>query len=907
MNFAEVDFIALPLMHSAGLAPEEARCRYELMMSLPANSPILFAQMSRFVELQRQRLQFAELGPQLERFAPRVAPTQRPGVQLDAAEAYRAAGDSDNDLRVLSSVPPVYLTGETQNRYFQLLLEKQPQQLVQIASSWSPFGEQAADFAIRNGDSGMAHAVVAARGRSRPAVWGKAYTALVGLYFTEPSVDVNGAFLNALGDQPIGERLGKLVDRNSQLAGDVWFYYGSRYGEYLGDLKRGTAEDYLPSSLEQSPASWSGYEELADYYAESGDARAAIEDYKHALELSPGQAAIHDRLALAYFRDGKRAEALAEWKLVFSGLLKQFNSGRTPESFWSDFGRVCDHLHSRHLFPSAKTDADALVRAYLHRNGNYRSNALLHSVYAAIDDPAAATAWLLDVSSSAPDSTLILSDVAGARWIPLDQRGPIFRRILEAKQNDAAKAEGLERESAQNELRSWQIRWLEYLLEAKQYRQAGDFLAALPEEPQNTDASALVSYDLQVAAHLGTLDAKIASYRFDPDHAPTAKLLRYSARELFEGGDKESARKILEFVFARELDEHQLVAANFLGLAEIRIAAGDTPGAVELLHRLVTVVGDPYADMDSAAALLEKTGHNTEAIAFLDPLVKSTPWEPEFRVRLAKAQIAAGANVSGAQESLAAIAAAPQNSYSQRIEAALSLSGSHHVAEFGGAELKLVAADAKNITLASADQPFFYDARIIAAQNSSDAHQRVQILSNALADTPARDDARVPLFHAAGALHSDEFAIASIGQMLSEEQARQVAVPDTGNETEASSTDEDFADQEGTPLNAPASLQTAQRAELAESVGVVLMRLHRFTEALGYFQTSQQLEKNPARRKELAAQISEDKALLRRQQLNAARQPILHEELEQDRLVRPRLVARSAPPAKPTAKPGERP
>ena len=139
---------------------------------------------------------------------------------------------------------------------------------------------------------------------------------------------------------------------------------------------------------------------------------------------------------------------------------------------------------------------------------------------------------------------------------------------------------------------------------------------------------------------------RLPAYRSDPETAPNAEALRTAARQLFEAGDKQSARKILEFVFARELDEHKLVAANFLGLAEIRIAAGDTPGAVELLHRLVTVVGDPYQNMDSAAALLEKTGHYAEAIAFLDPLVKSTPWESAFRMRLAKAQISAGTDTS---------------------------------------------------------------------------------------------------------------------------------------------------------------------------------------------------------------------------------------------------------------------
>ena len=173
------------------------------------------------------------------------------------------------------------------------------------------------------------------------------------------------------------------MDRNNQLAGDIWFYYGSRYGEYLGDTKQGNPEDFLPAVLEQSPGSSAGYEGLADYYVESGETRSAIEDYKHALELSSAQADIHERLALAYYKDGKRTEAIAEWKLVFSTLLKQVNSARVPESFWSDFGRACDHVHSRKLFAAVKPDVDTLARAYLHRNGNYRSNALLQSAYTA--------------------------------------------------------------------------------------------------------------------------------------------------------------------------------------------------------------------------------------------------------------------------------------------------------------------------------------------------------------------------------------------------------------------------------------------------------------------------------------------------------------------------------------------
>ena len=214
----------------------------------------------------------------------------------------------------------------------------------------------------------------------------------------------------------------------------------------------------------------------------------------------------------------------------------------------------------------------------------------------------AATNWLLDVTSTADDPSAVLADVVEASWIPLAQRAPIYQRILQAKQDAVSKAEGLQKESAQQALRSWQVRWIKYLVATKQYAMAGDAIAALSTESRTAEAAAIVPLELQVAAQTGTLDSKIENYRADPQTTPASEILRAAARQLFDSGDKQSARKVLEFVFAREIEEHKLDAANFLGLAEIRIAAGDTPGAVELLRRLVVVVGNPFENLDPAAA-----------------------------------------------------------------------------------------------------------------------------------------------------------------------------------------------------------------------------------------------------------------------------------------------------------------
>jgi hypothetical protein len=130
-----------------------------------------------------------------------------------------------------------------------------------------------------------------------------------------------------------------------------------------------------------------------------------------------------------------------------------------------------------------------------------------------------------------------------------------------------------------------------------------------------------------------------------------------------------------------------------------------------------------------------------------------------------------------------------------------------------------------------------------------------------------------------------------------------------GEEEEIISSDEPEADveEEAPPVFTPTKISPAQQLRLARSVGEVMIRLERLNEALPYLQVAAKLEKMPAHRKEINTEITNAKSRLRRQQQNAARQPILHAELEQDRLVRPRLVPRSTPPAQTNAKSGERP
>lgn len=898
MNLDDLEKFAIPLAESAALSEQEARWRFERLMQ-GAALPNITSDLQPFIELQRRRGRFGELGLQLEQYEHRVPAMYAVTPLLAAADAYRSAGKEDDELRVLSNVFSAHgLETARQQRYFQLLLARRPQELVALSAGWSGAGgEDAASYVIANGGAALSHSMVAARGGRRPAIWAKSYLALVGLYYSEATADVNNAFLGALGDDTIAERLAKPVDRSQQLAGNTWFYYGSRYGEYLGVTKQGSPDDFLPAILEQSPASSSGYLTLADYYAGAGDTERAIADYNHALELSPDRPDVYDSLALAYYKRGDRAEAIAQWKQAFTVLSKQLNSSHVPESFWTDFGRTCDQLRTRRLSAELKPDADAIVRTYLRRNGNYRSNALLQPAYAAVGDAASANVWLVEVSSSAPDPTLILADVVDAPWIPLSHRAPIYQRILESKQDAMSKLAGDERDVARQDLGAWQVRWITYLVRTKQYAQAAEALAALPAETREAQGALLVPLDLRVSAQLGTLDAKVDGYRANPQDTPASNVLRNTARQLFEDGDKQSARKILEFVFANEIAEHQLNAPNFLGLAEIRLAAGDTSGALDLLRRLVVAVGNPFENLDPAAALLEKTGHPKEATAFLDQLVKAAPWDASYRLRLAKDQLAAGQDAAAAQDALISVASSGRVTYELRTKAATILSGRSR-GGLGSGELELLASNAAHpSSLTVADKPYFYELRLKAAQNAADSQVKFQLLSHCVIDFPRRDEARVALFQTAAKMQSDEFAIAVL-QPLLQTQFLGTAIPaasDSEDAEIASSGDDEEGgnDNSAVPPVPSLKLTRAQQAQVAQTIGETMARLNRVSDAVSYFEIARQAQTSPAVRKDLAHRVADLRATLRIRRLNAARQPQPHEALEQDRIVRPRLLARA--------------
>ncbi len=329
----------------------------------------------------------------------------------------------------------------------------------------------------------------------------------------------------------------------------------------------------------------------------------------------------------------------------------------------------------------------------------------------------------------------------------------------------------------------------------------------------------------------------------------------------------------------------------------------------------MVAVGNPFENLDPAAALLEKTGHDAEAIEFLEQLVKSAPWEPAYRLRLTKAELATGTSTSSTaapaptKAELATIASSPSVAYDVRLKAAESLAGRSH-GDLGGGELNLMAEAPPAITPEAADKFYFYEARIRAAAHATNPQVKVQLLSHCIIDFPQREEARVPLFQAAFAARTDEYAIGVI-EKFSQTRFLSAYVPEgwanQSREEEliaSAGEEEDTGDESNAAATTVDKLSREQQAQLRQMIGDTMTRLDRLDEAVSYYTSARRLEAASATRTALARKIVGLKAELQIERQNAARQPLLHEALEQDRVVRPQLIARAAPVPKPASSKG---
>ena len=278
----------------------------------------------------------------------------------------------------------------------------------------------------------------------------------------------------------------------------------------------------------------------------------------------------------------------------------------------------------------------------------------------------------------------------------------------------------------------------------------------------------------------------------------------------------------------------------------------DTPGfRVERVIRTLRSGACPtelsFTDMRvPAASLLGKYGKAAEAEDFIRRRIKAVPWDSEAKVQLARALPAGSAE----REPLLATAVTDtQAAYTVRAEAA-RMSAPRPVAGVSGTELELLSS--ARIAPDAAAKPYQVEARIDAARQAADPEVRLRLWREALAFAPAGERVRLGALRAAIALRRDSLALAM-------EQPGQSQLPD------------------------------AERADIAESLAAAAERLDDLQAAEAHLRTAINL-RPPAGREALERQLNALEAEQNRRAKNAARQPVVRNAIEQDHVVRPRIL-----------------
>jgi tetratricopeptide (TPR) repeat protein len=863
----------LPAAENAGLADLTAEWQNQLLVE-NRESPA-----QQLIELQQRRLRYAELARQLET-----------RWKAEASENYRLAGDTTAELRMLDQLDRRgELAGPLITRYAELL-SKTPQRFLAVVKSDRSVNvrNDFAGYAFDNFSAARALEVIAARGTGQQPVWNHAYTALAGLYFASNAPQVNAAFRDALGTGTIGERIGKPVDRQLQLAGDLWFYYGSRYGEYLdvtkrGGLGQGDPEDYLPAALEATPAHADAYFTLAEYYREAGQPARALVDFGNALQLDSKRADVHDRLALIYWQQDKHDDATREFKTALQAFARQ-EDGRVREDFWRSLTATLEDIGQFQVFEAVRPEADRVLRTYIHRNGSYQVDVLLRAAMKAAGDPASGVAWIIDLAKSAPDPAEFIGNIVKQSWVPDEQRPALYAALIQDAKRKLDNSFGEARGWAESELRNRQFEWVEYLVAHKQTQAAERALADIPADVRKARNGQAAIFEVRIAAQAGTLKALLQ--RYSQEDAPIESL-QLAATDLKQSGDDGAARLIMEFVYSRQLESFQFSAATFLGLAEIRLQQGDTNAAVALLHRMTLVVGEPFENLADAADLLSKTGHPAEGLPFLTDRVRAAPWDFAAKVQLGKLLVSGGKDRDQGIQMVRAVAESNDAAYETRADAARFLGESKATQlATSSAELNLLSGPSP-IPAASAEKPYFYYARLAAAAQSSDRAVKIRLLEGAASVAPDADDPKIALFEEAYRAKRYQTAVAAIHPLLSRNG---LMVPPEPMEEQTENTYYSVQFMMGAVRygrrGSQSTLDTARRGVIARELADSYSNLNMPGEAAFYFRIALHLDSPDAQSK---ARLSALRTQLEERRANRQRQPVITANLEQDHPVRPRV------------------
>jgi tetratricopeptide (TPR) repeat protein len=692
-------------------------------------------------ELQSKRLLFEPLGTELEAIARARSGTLEQGQILSAAfAAYQKAGDNASQLRLAEHA------GAEFARLFVMAGGDVNDRLATLARSNAVRANEVLQYMIANSAPNVANSAIAARGQTLTPLWANSYTALNALYSLSNEAWGVRSFDAILGPRSVGGALSTSgQSSNGALRNADWFYYAARYGVYLGYRKAVDAQDFMPASLEANPAASDSYVSLADSLTELKQPTRAAQLYREALQLSPERADVYDRLALLALAGNQRAEAIAGWRRAFQILAARVEKGALPPTYWPTARRVLAHVNRANAMGELKSEADSMLRSYAKRNGTYEFKPFLAGIFDHPSNRQAALQWVIELAHIQGMEGILTDVLQSSDWIDAADKDSLFRAQIDHAQRAANTAAGQAAVEARNEMNRQISSYVGYLAEQKRWP---DAWASLQQIQPASDAP--MELLLEAGAMSGHLNELISGFRSRSETAPQGEQVLAAAAALQKGGNSELAVQLEEYEYGRELAGSAPPALAWFGMARVRFQQKRNAEALGLIRNVTLSVGAPFENLSEGIRVLEEAGLNEDAVRYAAEWKIAEPWNN--MAQLTFARLKADAKLLNAVRS---DTTAP---YKVRVEAARLMRKISSPVN-GADELSLLTHNA--ISAAEASQPFYVDARLDAALQTSDLARQTKLYQEAIALDPGLEEPRLRLARSALAVGTTALGLAA--------------------------------------------------------------------------------------------------------------------------------------------------
>ncbi|MBX7218839.1 MAG: tetratricopeptide repeat protein [Blastocatellia bacterium] len=591
------------------------------------------------------------------------------------AEAYRKAGDGDGELAALNqfyrnqSGDLVTSENGAVARYLNLLKQRNRRsELEALARMRSPFQLQLINFLLRNREKELARTAIANSGLTQ--AWVQSRSAQVELYFRNAAPEVGKMFQQVLGIRPIGERVGKKPNLQTELAGTDWYRTARNYGAWLSlDAKRsGEMAKYLMAEAESNPTSDTTQRSLADFYRQIKQYDRAKAHIALARELAfdePENMAVEGSIL---FESGDKKGALAAWNRMIA-----------PRRTSSDvYVRYLDLMTDYGLTAEALPPLETWIMRRLQNTASETEDEWTPILKSLTETTAQNPSLVKPVSAmyqrildARPDDLRFGKVLFEENLMPKGEETALYRRlcvnlpaeVVTAYSNSDYDFDSYSSDNPADLLANVQKRWIDQLIGAQAYAEAEKQLAEMlktrqllfgqlrdpregeydpdrydPEPEWMTMARAVVELRTnRTAQALERLRRFTGIVKKEGDTEPPNEAYLHAYALLVNENHQAEADDLARDHYQQQLGGGYLPSSVYGGLAEVEFRRGKTAEGLAQLKRMTDSSETPDV-LKAAADIAARFGQFAPAVEWRKRAQKQTPADVGNRLELARLQ-----------------------------------------------------------------------------------------------------------------------------------------------------------------------------------------------------------------------------------------------------------------------------